>query len=104
MLEKNKPYRSKAFLRFCHEQMRGLCCLSCGSQWAELHHWGIGGGMAMKPSDLQVARLCKSCHDKHPWKMVALVTRGKTDILQAFMRDALYLNEAWIKHLEGKGK
>ncbi|MCK4792584.1 MAG: hypothetical protein KAV87_53135 [Desulfobacteraceae bacterium] len=56
----------------------------------------------MKPSDLQVARLCKECHDRYPWKAGALVMREKWEHLACLLRDALYLNEAWIEHLEAK--
>lgn len=98
-----KPYRSKAFLRFAH-QAGGRCCV-CGGTWQELHHFGGDGGMALKPSDNEVARLCRKCHRENDFKRRALERRDQkngTQILEAMQADALQLNRAWIEHLEGK--
>ena len=107
MEQKKKPYRSKAFLAFCHEHLRGsFCCVCKEKPWTQLHHWGDDGGMGMKPNDLDVARVCEGCHLKYPYKKRALVMGSglhsltASRILTAFQRDALTLNQAYVKHLE----
>jgi hypothetical protein len=104
MEQKRKPYRNKAFMRFCHERMRGACCVCNARQWTELHHFGDDGGMGMKPGDLQVARVCKDCHTRFPNKFKAMY-RGDhytVSALVMFQADALRLNQAWVEHLEAK--
>jgi hypothetical protein len=97
---KNKPYRSKAFLKFCHE-LGGRCAL-CGRQFEELHHFGNDGGKGLKPSDSQIVRLCRPCHMGNDFKERSLLRSGKFEELISFQRDALELNRAYIEHLEGK--
>jgi Zn-finger protein len=75
MIPKTKPYRSKAFLRFCHE-MGGACAL-CGGPFEQLHHFGNDGGRSMKPSDNEVVRLCERCHSKTDFKALSLWKNGK---------------------------
>ena len=103
-LQKNKPYRSKAFLKFCHEQTPVVsCCISgCCRSWSELHHFGDDGGTALKPSDNEVARLCVNCHRDHGYKRRALIKNGYYEILECFQRDALKLNRMYLEHLEEK--
>ena len=106
MFAKNKPYRSKSFLSFCHSEMKHEpCCLCDERQWKELHHFGADGGMGMKPNDLEVARLCQDCHMDHGGKKRSLIkSMNPTDLilLVAFQDDALVLNRAWIEHMEDK--
>ena len=112
VIEKRKPYRSKMFLAFCHEQMKpSMCCVCENKPWTQLHHWGDDGGMALKPGDLEVARVCTKCHSQFGHKKKALILakgpmgmhRGTAMmILRKFYADALKLQSAYIQHLEGK--
>ncbi len=54
----------------------------------------------MKPSDYQVARVCKTCADAYEVKYKALVRDGRFEVLAAFQQDALELHEAWLASLE----
>jgi len=54
----------------------------------------------MKPSDYQVARVCKTCADAYEVKHKALVRDGRFEVLAAFQQDALELHEAWLASLE----
>lgn len=96
---KTKPYRSKAFMRFCHEQ--GGACALCGGPFEQLHHFGVDGAMGRKPSDNEVVRLCDACHKGWDFKWNALA-RKSWNVLIVFCRDALELNRAYIEYLEGK--
>ena len=101
MEQRQQPYRSRGFLRFCHERMRDRpCCLCNRRAWIELHHFGPDGAMAKKPGDLQVARLCRQCHDRYPFKARSLVKNENWYVLAMFACDALELNEAWVRHIE----
>lgn len=102
MIPKNKPYRSKAFMRFCHEHMMPTRCCVCGEQATELHHFGDDGGQGMKPSDNEIARLCNGCHQKHGHKKRSLIRNMRYILLSEYQDDALELNRAYMKHLEGK--
>lgn len=100
MQQKEKPFRSKDFLRFVHERMRSTPCCLCGErEWTELHHFGPDGALAKKPGDLRVARLCRQCHDRNPLKTRALIKNDNWRVLAVFACDALELNEAWIRHI-----
>jgi hypothetical protein len=103
-LQKSAPYRSKHFLKFCHESvpMTSCCLPGCSRPWSELHHWGDDGGLGMKPSDNEVARTCLQCHRDTPYKKRALIKGGYLEILIAFMADALRLNRLYLEHLEAK--
>jgi hypothetical protein len=101
MFPKTKPYRSKAFLKFCHEHKRGICAM-CENPWTELHHFGADGGKGMKPSDTSVVRLCAACHKTYCFKALSLFKRRDYGTLLLFQRDALELNRAYIEYLEGK--
>jgi hypothetical protein len=98
---KTKPYRSKAFMRFCHEYMSGPCAL-CSNPWTDLHHFGNDGGKGMKPSDTMLVRLCRRCHQKFDFKAFSLEKNERYGILIVFQIDALELNRAYIEYLEGK--
>lgn len=101
MLSKSKPFRSKAFLKFCHNETGpAVCCLCQEKHWEELHHFGDDGGTAMKPSDNEVARTCLECHSKYGLKRRALIKNGRFDILESYQNDALKLNRLYIEHLE----
>lgn len=96
-----KPYRSAAFMRFCHEQMTpALCCVCNERQWVALHHFGDDGGCSLKPSDNEVARVCTECHMENDAKRRGLLRSGRGDVLEAFQNDALKLNRAYLDHLE----
>jgi len=109
MLDKRKPWRSPAFMKFCHERMRGAMCCTCGEKpWVQLHHWGDDGGMGLKPTDLKLARVCRKCHDKYGYKERALMSprcglglETARLILSNFRRDAIKLLEAYVQYLEG---
>jgi len=104
MFPKSKPYRSKAFLKFCHENMKPAPCCVCGDRpWDQLHHFGDDGGQSLKPSDNEVARICMHCHMKWDMKRKSLTKQidyEKLSILESFQNDALKLNRAYIEHLE----
>ena len=103
VIQKSNPYRSPAFLRFCHERMRPApCCVCEDKPWVELHHFGDDGGQALKPSDNEVARLCVGCHDDYDLKRRGLLKSGFDAVLLAFERDALRLNRAYLEHLEAE--
>ena len=97
-------YRSKEFMAFCHREMHGMCCICEEQYWSELHHFGGQGAMSRKPSDLEVARVCKECHMANDFKRGALIKRDKWEVLCKFQSDALELNEAWLRHMEGNSK
>lgn len=100
-LSKSPPYRSPAFLKFCHELPLVSCCL-CGARPAsELHHFGDDGSMGRKASDNEVARVCSRCHRDTPHKRRALIKNGYMDILERFQNDALKLNRLYMEFLEG---
>jgi len=103
-LKKNgKPYRSPAFLRFCHEQMKPApCCLCASRPWVALHHFGDDGGCSLKPSDNEVARVCTECHMATDAKRRGLLRSGRVDVLEAYQNDALKLNRAYVQWLEGE--
>jgi len=58
----------------------------------------------MKPSDYQVARLCKTCADLYEVKRRALVRDQRFEILAVFQQDALELHEGWLRRLEEASK
>jgi hypothetical protein len=99
-MQKNEVYRNPKFLNFCHQHHQGLCVLCGKNRWQDLHHFGNDGGMGMKPNDLEVARLCKYCHEKFGHKRMSLVKRNQTEVLLAFERDAGVLARAWIQWTE----
>jgi len=100
MRQKKKPYRNPLFLNFCHVFMQPAECCVCGNRpWEDLHHFGDDGGMGMKPSDLEVARLCPACHEKYPNKRRSLEKNHK-EILAKMDRDAGVLARAWIEYNE----
>jgi hypothetical protein len=79
--------------------MPAPCCICGDRPFTQLHHFGDGGGKALKPSDYQVARVCKTCADRWELKYVALVKNGYWEILSAFQHDALKLHDLWLEHL-----
>jgi hypothetical protein len=98
-------FRSKEFMAFCHREMNDALCCACQEQyWEELHHFGGQGAMSRKPSDLEVARMCKKCHMKNDFKRLSLIKQNKLDLLLTFQDDAMELHEAWFRHLEGNSK
>lgn len=103
-LQKNKPYRSEEFMAFLHDRrdLVGEQCATCGSFWKQLHHFGDNGGMGMKPSDLYLVKLCKTCADKYEVKTRALRRDRRWKLLSVFLYDAMANVEAWIKWKEGK--
>ncbi len=102
MIQKNKPWRSKKFLSFCHENMKPAQCCVCQEQpWSQLHHFGDDGGTSMKPSDNEVARVCLGCHNpRNDLKRRGLIKSGRWDLLEDYQNDALKLNRAYAEHLE----
>ena len=102
-LQKQKPFRSKSFMAFLHNRrdLVGESCAVCQeAQWTQLHHFGMDGGRGMKPSDLYLVRLCKTCADRYEIKMRALIIAGRWELLSIFTRDALHNVETWIKYKE----
>jgi len=103
MFSKSPPLRSKKLLRFAHDELRDtVCCICQEAPWTELHHFGDDGGRGLKPSDNEVARVCKACHMTLDHKRRALVRRGEHEVLEAFQNDALKINRAYIEQLEAK--
>lgn len=101
-----RPYRSRDLFRFVHQDMRGLCCVCRKSPWEELHHFGDDGGMGLKPSDNEIARLCRACHREHDFKRRALARRDEkngTHVLEAMQADALEINRVYLERLERLG-
>jgi len=99
-IPKSKPFRSPAFIHFCHEHMKPAPCCLCGVRpWVALHHFGDDGGWALKPSDNEVARVCVECHMRYDLKRRGL-SRSKLEILEAYQNDALKLNRAYLEYLE----
>ncbi len=105
MIRGNKPWRSKRLLRFCHDEMKpALCCVCGDAPWTMLHHFGDDGGMSMKPSDNEVARVCVKCHGRYDLKRHALIRKQSFEyfsVLESFQNDALKLNRAYMEMLEG---
>jgi len=95
-----KPARSRDFMRFAHGTKPHPCCVCKKKPFTQLHHFGDDGGMGMKPSDYQVARLCKSCADRWEIKRRALIKNGYYEILSMFQKDALELHEGWLRVVE----
>lgn len=101
---KIKPLRSKEFMAFAHKTV-APCCICMERSYDHLHHFGDDGGMAMKPSDYNVARLCMLCHQKYDMKERTLLKNGLHEQLMAMMKDALTLHDLWFRHIEeNKGK
>jgi hypothetical protein len=93
------PNRSAEYMHFVHEHLKPAPCCVCGQQpWTRLHHWGGDGGMASKPSDWWIARLCEGCARQHEIKLRALQRADRTDLIAAFAVDALRCLEAWVVH------
>ena len=101
MPPKLRVWRSPTFLRFCHDVMKPAPCCLCGDRpWEALHHFGDDGGGSLKPSDNEVARLCRECHIANDLKRRGLLKSGKIDTLESFQNDALKLDRAYMEHLE----
>lgn len=99
------PHRSKAFLAFVHQTRQDGPCVACEARpWSELHHAGDDGGMALKPSDYMVARLCKTCHmDPVAGRKIRAMRRDGFHKLAAdYLRDALESLSLWAAHLEAQ--
>jgi hypothetical protein len=93
-------YRNPGYMKFVHEEMPGTCCM-CGSRrWTELHHFGDDGGGGMKPNDIEVARLCHTCHELEGRKRRSLLMRGNSEVIRTFERDAYKIMKAWIERGE----
>lgn len=105
-LQKNKPFRSKEFMKFLHERrdLVGWGCTLCSNQWSQLHHWGRDGGTGMKPSDLYLVKLCKTCADSNEIKMTALVLAGYHSRLYEFFADSMHNVECWLKYRRENGR
>jgi hypothetical protein len=98
-LQKQKPYRNKKFMAFVHENLKPApCCVCRNDPWSQLHHFGKGGGKGMKPSDLMIARVCKTCADKYEVKMTAMIRDSRYELLSDFLVDSMACVEAAIKH------
>ena len=54
----------------------------------------------MKPSDLYLVKLCKTCADKYEVKMRALRRDERWKLLSVFLNDAMSNVEAWLKWKE----
>jgi hypothetical protein len=100
MLEKRKPARDKAFLRWVHERMvNSRCCLCMDAPWTQLHHFGANGGMGMKPSDYLVCRVCQQCHDRYGFKTGKFTANEDRAVIIAHMQqDALQILEAYVQY------
>lgn len=104
-LEKNKPFRSKEFMKFLHEHRKNEPCANCMVRpWTQLHHFGYDGGKALKPSDLFVVRLCKKCADENEIKAISLTRNGQWELLACFLQDAMCNVEAWLIHRREHGR
>lgn len=97
---KLRPLRSREFMSFAHDTSPSPCCLCGEKPFDQLHHFGSGGGMGMKPSDYLVARLCRECHQKYDMKELTLLKNGHVDVLMSMQRDALDLHDMWLRKLE----
>ena len=103
-LQKKKPFRSREYMKFLHERrdLVGESCAFCSEPWSQLHHFGSDGGQGMKPTDLKLVRLCKTCADKYEVKERTLWRMARFELLATFQGDALDNLEAWIKYGSGK--
>jgi len=97
-----RPYRSKKFMAFCHQEADGICCICMKRRWEHLHHFGHDGGMSMKPSDNSVCRLCAECHRKNDVKYFTMIKNDQLDLLAIMSKDALELNKLYLECLEEK--
>jgi hypothetical protein len=105
--QKIKPYRNSSFMRFAHQTMKQngeVCCMCRTNPWTQLHHFGSGGGKGMKPSDLELCRMCKVCADKYEFKRTAMIRDGKWEILATMQMDALEINEEWQRFIDKSPK
>lgn len=100
-----QPYggsmKNKPFLRWAHSH-HGRCCVcweerQIETPFEDLHHIGRSG-MGMKGSDLQVARVCRSCHAWVQGKRRLQFERiGKPGVWTALQADALELLAGWVR-------
>ena len=98
-----KTYRSKEFMSFIHNNMRGECCVCRERPWQQLHHFGRGA-MGMKPSDAELCRLCRECAQANEVKKLAMKRDGRWELLATMQEDALEMNEEWLRYLAEKEK
>lgn len=56
----------------------------------------------MKPSDLYVVKLCKTCADLYEVKARALIRDERWDLLSEFLLDSMVNVQSWIKWKEDK--
>lgn len=99
------PHRSKNFLAFVHETRKVGPCVACGTRpWEQLHHFSDDGGMALKPSDYVVARICRECHmDPVAGRKIRAMRRDGFHKLAAdYLRDAVESLSLWAAHLEAQ--
>lgn len=104
---KSKPFRSKEFMSFLHSRrdlVGDLCPVCNRNPWVQLHHFGNDGGTGMKPSDLYLVRVCKTCADKYEIKMRALLMGQKLELLTTFLEDAMHNVEEWLKYRREHGR
>lgn len=95
------PRRSPALMRFAHAHCKPAPCAVCGVRpWTQLHHWGSDGGLAMKPSDHVLVRLCGECARANEVKWRALTRDNRWDLFERFAADALAILRAYTEHLE----
>jgi len=102
--QRQKPFRSKALMRFAHEHMKPAPCAVCFQEpWTRLHHFGHDGSLSRKPSDHMLVRLCQDCATKYEIKWKALVRDEKWVLFNLFASDAFAILRAYIEHLERRG-
>lgn len=98
MRYKQKPARSKDYLRWVHEH-GGRCCV-CGGKFEQAHHFG-DKGMGQKCSDFMVCRICEKCHTTYQGKrFIGFERAGQLDVLCAMQRDALQMLSDYAEALE----
>jgi hypothetical protein len=95
------PFRSAALMRFAHAHLTPAPCALCGERpWVQLHHWGHDGGLARKPGDHVLVRLCGECARAHEVKWRALVRDERWDLFARFAADGFAILRAYVEHLE----
>jgi hypothetical protein len=103
MRQRQKPFRSKALMRYVHQHMKPAPCAACLTKpWSQLHHWGDDNGKGIKPSDHIIVRLCVDCAKKYELKWKALFRDNRYVLFNLFATDTFYILRSYIEHLESR--
>ncbi len=103
MFPKDKPYRSKKYMAFCHE-LGGQCCVCKEQPFEQLHHFSKIG-MGMKGTDLKLCRVCTKCHERIAGKRrLAFMRSGDILTWIDIQKDGMEMLCKYVEYLEGKNK